>query len=665
MTLEEKFSMMAGVKGKYVGNTKAIDRLGIPELRLQDGPQGFRATDRAGGEGSSTAWPSTMTIAASWDADLVYRWALSMGKEFKDKGANVHLGPGLGIARVPTAGRTFEYLCGEDPILGAKLVPGLVRGIQENGIIANAKHFTNNEIEDHRMLVSANVDERTRFELYYPPFEAANKAGVLSVMCAYNRINDVYACQNNDTLSHLRNDLGFEGWVVSDWTATKSTSTSLHAGLDQEMPLGLFYSDHALNKALDSSDIALSEIDTSVTRILYAMYSIGLFDHGYTGDVTANVTSVEHSALAREIAAKSSVLLKNSDNTLPLNANELGSCIAVFGDDSTISGGGSGHVNPAYIVTPAAGIQAVLNEAGSSTQVLYNDGKDITAATQLASSCDTSVIVVATTSSEGSDRDNLSLGDDQNNLVSAIAAVSKRAIVAVNAPGAVLLPFSNEVKGLFINWLPGQEFGNALADVLFGKVNPSARLPLTLPNKENEIEFNKREYPGIGFPPEATYSEELLIGYRWYDAKDVKPLYEFGYGLSYSTFEYKQVHFQQLLSNVRGNPHLMKSRSSQQDAPVAEVKVSVKNTADRDGAEIVQLYVEYPKTSREPPKQLRSFLKVDLKAGEEKEVTFTVTERDVAVWNVEHHAWEVSTGLYKLHIGASSRDIRIVKQFTL
>jgi beta-glucosidase len=248
------------------------------------------------------------------------------------------------LARVPTAGRNFEYLSGEDPVLGAILVDPIVRGIQENGLIATAKHFINNEIEDHRMLVSANVDERTQFELYYPPFESAINAGVLSVMCSYNRINDVYACQNNDTLTHLRTDMGFQGYVVSDWTAVKSTAKSLKATMDQEMPLGLFYSELALQKQLDEEKITQQDIDNSVTHILYALYASGQFDEQkVAGDPMANVTSEAHNQLARETAAKSIVLLKNDAGLLPINENTISAgkgCIAVFGDDKTIAGGG-------------------------------------------------------------------------------------------------------------------------------------------------------------------------------------------------------------------------------------------------------------------------------------------------------------------------------------
>lgn len=276
-------------------------------LKMQDGPQGFRTTKTTGADGTTTCWPSALTIAQSWDVDLLFRWAQGMGDEFKGKGANVALAPGIGIARVPQAGRNFEYLCGEDPILGATLVQSVIKGLQGQGIIANAKHFVNNEIENDRKSVSANVGERVRFELYYRPFEAAVEAGVLSVMCSYNRVNDVHACQNNVTLGHLKDTMGFDGWVMTDWFATPATVPSIHAGLDQEMPVPFHYSNTALKAALENEEIAMSQIDESVLRILSSMDKAGLLDSGYLndgGDPRANVTSDAHNALAREIAAK-------------------------------------------------------------------------------------------------------------------------------------------------------------------------------------------------------------------------------------------------------------------------------------------------------------------------------------------------------------------------
>jgi beta-glucosidase len=442
----------------------------------------------------------------------MYNWATAMATEFKQKGANVALAPGIGMARVSNAGRNFEYLCGEDPTLGSSLVGSVVRGIQDTGIIANAKHWINNEIEDKRKHVSANVNERVRYELYYPPFQAAIDAGVLSVMCAYNKVNNVYACENNETISQLKGDMGFQGWVMSDWTATHSTTQSVLAGMDQEMPLGLWYSEKELNAALDAGSISVENIDSSVLRILTSMYQIGLFDNAPSGDPMANVTSDAHNKLAREIAATSTVLAKNTGDLLPLRKDSLGDCIAVFGDETTVSGGGSGHVNPAYVITPAQGIANAL--VGTSTEVIYNAGTDPTEILALAQKCTYAVVVVATTSSEGSDRADLSLGNGQDDLVTTVLAANPRTIVSVRSPGAVLMPWAAQVPAVLLSWLPGQEAGNGLADVLFGAVNPSARCPVTMPNKDNEVGFSQAEYPGVGEPPQAEYLEGLLIGYR-------------------------------------------------------------------------------------------------------------------------------------------------------
>lgn len=629
--------------GTYTGNIPANERLGIPALNMQDGPQGFRTSQDTGGFGTSTAWPSALTIASSWDPDLVYRWATAMASEFKQKGANMALAPGLGIARVPTAGRNFEYLCGEDPTLGAVLAKSSVKGFQDHGIIANAKHFVNNEIEEKRMTVSANVDERVRFELYYPPFEAAIEAGVASVMCAYNRINDVYACQNNDTLTHLRKDLGFDGWVVSDWEATKSTSASLHAGMDQEMPFGMFYNAKVLEAKLKSGEISEQEIDLSVTRILSAMTRVGLFDGRPAGDPQANVTSEEHNALAREIAAKSTVLLTNN-GILPLSRDSLGECIAVIGDEETVSGGGSGYVSPPYVVTHQVGLRNALKD--TSVQVLYASGKDLDAAVALAAQCSTALVLVSTNSCEGSDRETLSLGEDQDKLIESVASANARTIVNVITPGAVLMPWSSKASAILVSWMPGQEAGNALADILFGLVNPSARLPVTIPNKDNEVGFTPEQYPGVGSPmPDAIYSEELLIGYRWYEASNVTPLFAFGHGLSYTSFKYREM-------------EVRREEMSRDDQVRVVVTAIVQNTGDRAGEEVVQLYLRYPEEAGEPPKQLRAFQKIHLEKGESAEVEFRLTARHMSIWDSNLHQWREVPGEFTYMIGPSSADIR-------
>jgi beta-glucosidase len=659
MSLHDKVKMMHGVKGTYVGTIDSNEELGIPAINMNDGPQGFRVTpnNQEGKQGTTTMWPSALTVATTWDKDLAYRWAEAMSSEFKTKGANMQLAPGIGIARVPTAGRNFEYLCGEEPYLGAGIVESVVKGIQDQGIIANAKHWINNEIEDHRMLVNAEVSEKVRFELYYPPFQAAIDAGVLSVMCSYNKINGVYACQNNETLGNLRNDLGFEGFVVSDWTATHSLVDSLNAGLDIEMPNQFYYNELTILSELKKKSITMESIDNSVYRILNTLYAMDLFDNPIIGDPTANVTSIEHNLLAREIASKATVLVKNSNNILPLALSDVAS-ICVFGDEDTIGGSGSGKVVPYYSITPYQGMVNAVKDSGLSISVEYNSGNDLESAVSLASTCDVAVVVVATTSGEGSDRKTLSLGTEQDDLVVAISNANKNTIVSVNTPGASLLPWVDEPAAVLISMYPGQEAGNALADVIIGKINPSARLPVTFPNKDNEIEFTKEEYPGTGFPPNAKYNEELLIGYKWYDQYNVKPVYPFGYGLSYTTFEYNNLSIITQGIVTSGLKNLAVTKTS-----IQEVSFDLSNVGSVDGAEVCQLYIGFAASTNQPIKQLRSFNKVDLKSNEKKVTNFSILYRDISVWNEDSHSWEVIPGDYAILIGSSSSDIRLEGKF--
>ena len=473
-------------------------------------------------------------------------------------------------------------------------------------------------------------------------------------MCSYNRINGVYACENKDTLDHLYNNMGFTGWVLSDWTATHSTAESLNAGLHQEMPFGLHLSEQAVTKALDSGEVSIDTIDNAIMRMLTAMYDIGLFDHPPTGDRNAIVTSEAHSNLARELAAKSSVLLKNSpvngEQLLPLNVNGV-KCIAVIGDNSTVSGTGSGRVIPSYIISPEQGIRNALDAAGySSISVQYNDGKDLTSATTLASQCEVVVVNVATTCGEGNDRPTLALENGQDELVTSILAVNPRTIVSVVSPGPVLMPWSKEVPAIIESWLPGQEAGNALADVLFGTINPSGKLHVTLPNKDNEINFTQKQYPGIGHPPSAYYTEGLLIGYRYYDAHQMTPNFCFGHGLSYTTFTYSNL---QVLSTSR-DPN-----------SYVTLSIDITNTGPITGSTVPQLYITFPQSAKEPPKILRGFTKIELSSTQQQTIEFHLTQRDLSIWDVTTHDWKIVSGSYKALVGESSCDIKETTSFTI
>jgi beta-glucosidase len=478
-------------------------------------------------------------------------------------------------------------------------------------------------------------------------------------MCAYNRINGVHACENKETLDHLYETMGFKGWVLSDWTATHSTADSLNAGNFQEMPFGIYFREEAVTAALESGEVSMETIDNGILRMLTAMYDIGLFDHEPTGDRNAIVTSEEHSQLSRELAAKSAVLLRNEPPVgetsgtplLPLDLKGMNlKRIAVIGDNSTVSGTGSGHVTPAYIVTPEEGIRNAVAAAGlsSTISVEYLDGKDVSSATTLASQCDIVIVNVATTCGEGNDRPTLALGDGQDELIDALIAANPRTIVSVVSPGPVLMPWAKQVPAVIESWLPGQEAGNALADVLFGLVNPSARLHVTMPNKDNEVGFSEAQYPGIGKPPSAYYTEGLLIGYRLYEAHNLTPNFCFGHGLSYSSFAYDQ------LKVTLASP----SAAVTESTVVATVSVELTNTGYLSGSEIPQLYISFPAEAKEPPKVLKGFLKVELGASEAKTVEFQLSQRDLSIWNTDTHSWQMLSGEYTALVGASSCDLR-------
>eukprot|EP00299_Pterocystis_sp_00344_P019251 c9570_g1_i1.p1 GENE.c9570_g1_i1~~c9570_g1_i1.p1 ORF type:complete len:852 (+),score=231.03 c9570_g1_i1:39-2594(+) len=727
MNLDEKIVMVHGnVFTEYTGFVPANQRLGIPAIQMNDGPQGFRHNSMPG---STTSMPSGLTIAATWDVNAAYKWGDVMGTEFFGKGANVQLGPGLNVARVPRNGRNFEYMSGEDPFLGYTLVQPTIRAIQSHGVIANAKHYVNNNQETNRDSMSANVDERSRFEIYYPPFQGAIEAGVGSFMCSYNKINQVYACENNQTLNiDLKQRMGFQGWVMSDWGATHSISVP--QGLDQEMPddshLG-----SPLKQAVLDGDIAETVVDTAVSRILTPMFQVGIFDYPNSNPITSNVTNAAHRTACRELASHAMVMLKNRNNILPLSKSGIRN-IALVGLGALspiVHGGGSGAVVPVAVQTPLNSIRKAFglpivqsncsngnfevgidyyqpgNEGQSSASVqdccslcagrqdcLYftfdgatcwfkstnagrvsSSGKtsgrcygdlsacaggvcvnyaesDKNGGTDIAKNSDVTIVFVQTTASEGSDRDSLSLPDGQDTMVANIAAVQPNTIVVVVTPGALLLPWSDSVASILVAFMPGQEFGDALTDVLLGVVNPSGKLPLTFPNFENEINFTVSQYPGDDNGHNATYSEHLLVGYRWYGANNVTPRFPFGHGLSYTQFQY---------SNLRVVPVSPNAQNG------VQVSFDLQNTGSVAGSEVSQLYLAFPASAGEPPLQLKGFQKSFLQPNESVRVIFTVPPRHLSVWDVKSHNWALISGRFIAHVGASSQDIRLATPFVV
>eukprot|EP01065_Artemidia_motanka_P046836 TRINITY_DN718_c0_g1_i1.p1 TRINITY_DN718_c0_g1~~TRINITY_DN718_c0_g1_i1.p1 ORF type:complete len:708 (+),score=255.58 TRINITY_DN718_c0_g1_i1:59-2125(+) len=631
----------------YVGNTQGVSHLGIPWLALQDGPQGYRDGNygkHGAAPGTSTQWPSDMTIGATWDPALAQRWGAAMAQEFYAKGANVQLGPGLNVARVPQNGRGFEYVSGEDPYLGGEIAYSSVKGIQSAKVMATAKHYILNSQETKRKSVSSAIDERTLMEIYAPPFARAVDAGVASIMCSYNKINGTYACENDFTLNTvLKGWLGFEGFVMSDWDACHSTTDSVKAGLDQEMPLkgsGTYFSEKALAKA----GVTDAEVERMTRRVLTSMYAVGVIGDSQSGSYDVNATSAEHRSLAQELAVGAATLLKN-DGLLPLRK---GTKVAVIGElanceaptpsyqpwawPPTIgclnSGGGSGAVVPSHVVSVLEGVSAAAT-------TVYANGSDTKAAAAAAAAADVAVVAVGTTSTEGQDRASLSLPDEQVAYVKAVAAAQKNTVVVVMSPGPLIMDWADSVSAAVMFYMPGQMQGSAVSSVLFGDANPSGKLTFTMPRVENEMQMTQAQYPGENGT--ATYSERLEVGYRWYNAHpEVKPMFPFGHGLSYTTFRYSDL-------TVSGR----------------KLSLTLQNTGGVAGSEVVQLYLTFPAAAGEPPRQLKRFSKVPLAPGASARVSFELQPRDLSVWDVSSHSWVEVSGTFSVDVGSSVEDVRL------
>jgi beta-glucosidase len=654
MTLDEKLTMMHGaapcveswtpkcalpVKG-YGGYVLPNPRLGIPHLTLADGRAGvgYKATE-------VTLLPAPIAVASSWDVDLMNQFGRVLGKEEWDKGTNVTLAPTIDVVRVPEWGRIFETY-GEDPYLNGQMAAAEIRGIQSQGSIANANMYLTMNQESDRFHTDSVVDERTLEEIYLPPYAAAVQEGhVGSFMCAYVKLNGIYSCENAQILrTFLRDELKFDGWVMSDWGATHSTVNSALNGFDQQQPDSEFYGD-ALKKAVESGQVSIAAIDEHVRHILVPMFRQGLFDKVQPGAWTSNARSPQHDAFSRFAAEQGTVLLRNEGALLPLPAN---ASITVIGEPGgkapKAEGGGSSEVVAPYTVSPFDGIR---KRAGSQAKVSYADGSDLGAAAEAARQADVAIVFVQTSETEGEDRPNLVLPSKQDALIAAVAAANPKTIVVLDTGGPVLMPWIAQVAGVLQAWYSGQEDGNAIAALLFGDVNPSARLPLTFPRTAEAIPTATREqWPGVG--GHSTYSEKLNVGYRWYDSTGADPLFPFGFGLSYTTFQVS---------------HLAVS------APTAQSKVTVRldvtNTGHRAGAEVVEVYVGHPPANGEPPHQLRAFAKVDLKPGETKPVTFTLEPRSFSTFDTTAHRWTIQPGTYQILAGTSSRDLPLNSTITI
>jgi beta-glucosidase len=639
MTQDQKISMLHGNgnSSPYIGNLSGIPALCVPPMGLEDGPGG-----PGDGLGGVTQLPAAVAGAATFDTALEQQYGTVAGNEFAGKGANVALGPTLNIDRDPRWGRGFETFS-EDPYLTGQMAVAQIRGVQSQGVMSQAKHAAVYNQETYRNGASDNaiVDNRTMQEIYLPGFQAAVTQGATaSVMCAYSVINGTFACQHPYILNTaLYQQAGFGGFVTSDWGALHSAAPAANAGMTMEMPGAAFFGNQ-LASAVSSGQVSQATLDTMVGRVLTQMFAFGLFDKPHTGSTGAVVTTDAHKATARQVSEESTVLLKNT-GVLPLSTTTTKK-IAVIGTDGGAGvasvGGGSGTVTSSGTVSPLTGIQ---NRAGSGATVQYepaNESDGVSRAVTLAKAVDVPIVFASYPQNEGTDNTTIDLPGQQNQLISSVAAANPKTIVVLHTGSAVTMPWLNQVAGVLENWYPGQEVGNALAALLFGDVSPSGKLPVTFPASLADVPAHTTaQWPGAN--NQVQYSEGVDVGYRWYDAKNITPLYPFGYGLSYTTFGFGNLQVGTL-------------------GPAgATVTATVTNTGARAGAEIAQLYVGDPTSIGEPVHQLRGFQRVDLQPGQSQTVRFTVTAHDLAHWADSAGGWTTTPGTYQILVGDSSRNL--------
>ncbi|KWB87486.1 glycoside hydrolase family 3 C-terminal domain-containing protein [Burkholderia ubonensis] len=679
MTLDEKLRFihsqyeMSKVPGGGAGYIQGVPRLGIPDLNMVDSATGSGSTSQA-----STTFPATLAVAASWDRRLAYDYGAQVAIQLRAQGFGMGLGGGANLAREPRGGRLFEYL-GEDPLLAGELLAERTLATQRHKVIATIKHYAGNEQEHGRMGGNSQIDERTLRELYLLPFEiAAKRAQPGSVMCSYNRLNGDYACENAHLLNDvLKNEWGFQGQVQSDWGATHSTAKAVNAGLDEEEDVGpsVFLTPAAVKQAIANGSVSTARLDDMVRRKLFVMIRTGVMD-----DPPKSGGAIDFAAagrFAQAAAERSIVLLKNDGNQLPLAAAALAR-IAVIGghaDAAVLSGGGSGNTRDPVTGSFAgcgglafgasAGcswwrnpwlkvdvpIVAAIRALAPAAQVTFAGNSDqqapfhpytqqeIDQAAALAARSDVAIVVVAQPAGEDfGDLQSLGLANPSNQdaLVDAVARANPHTVVVVQSGNPVLMPWKDRVAAIVEAWYPGEGGGNAIANVLFGKVNPSGRLPVTFPARDQDTPTWKA---GGAFDNDPVYAERLNIGYRWYDANNVKPMFEFGYGLSYTHFSYSGL-----------------SVSRQRDGSLG-VSFTVRNDGPVAGADVPQVYLGVPYKD-EPPRRLVGWEKIDLNPGEARRVRITVPPRMQSVWDASRNGWRYVPG-GTVFVGASSRDIRL------
>ena len=682
MTLSEKLQLVhgTGTPGNYslsfprggAGYVPGIPRLGIPDLYFADGSVGL-----GNSVGQSTALPSSIASAASWDVNEAYKYGTVIGTDMRAHGVNVNLGGNVNlIGRDPRDGRTFETK-GEDPILAGKITAAHIRGLQDQHILGGIKHFALNDQETSRQYENVVVDERAARESDLLAFEIGIKdSNVQSVMCSYNLVNGTYACENSHLLNDiLKGDWAFPGFVMSDWWATHSSYQAAKSGLDQEQPDNAYFG--SLEQAVQNGSLPQTRLDNMVHRILRAMIVSGLFDYpSALGPLDAS----SDAAIAQEAEEQGAVLLQNASAQLPLNGSQLTS-IAVIGshaDIGVLSGGGSAQVvpiggvalsegNPSLpgwspvVWDPSSPLNAIRAKAPAAN-VQYNDGTNAATAATLAHASDVAIVFVSQWESEGMDVPSLNFTDvihtppvNQDALVSAVAAANPHTIVVLENGGAKVMPWLSSVRAVLEAWYPGQKGGEAIANILFGSVNPSGKLPITFPASVSDLP--RPVIPGI---PNGTTqfdvscTEGFNVGYKWYDLNHRTPLFPFGFGLSYTTFAFSN---RSLTANLSAaNPNI-------------QVTFDLENTGSVAGAEVAQVYLAMPANIGEPPKRLIGWKKVVLTPSQTQHVTIEVDANDsshpLSYWDSTNNKWQIADGEYGVYLGNSSRatDLTLVGTF--
>jgi beta-glucosidase len=694
MTLDEKIQLLHGLGWETLfgpplesgpgtrairpsGFIPGVPRLGIPDLQMTDAAMGVAG----GGDKSryATALPSAAAMASGWDSALSYETGTLIGSEVRAQGFNLSLGSAINLIREPRDGRIFEYM-GEDPLLAGTLAGQTLKAVKAQDVVTDVKHYVVNDQEAGRFFVNSVIDKRSMRESDLLAFEIVlREANPGAVMCAYNKINGTYACEDDYTLSGvLKKELGFKGFVISDWGSTHSTVKAVLAGLDIEMP-GYSFLGEPLKKAVESGEVPMARLNDMVHRILRTGFDSGIVDNPPQAHVVDVLRGFE---VAQKIEEEGAVLLKNSHGQLPLNAASIKS-IAVIGghaDVGVMSGGGSGQVSPAggSAVPPppdrppgyplgifsrtvyhrSAPLKGIAEKAKEAV-VKFDPGTDPVSAAALARGSDVAIVFAVQHTYENMDLPNLSLPENQDALIAAVAAANPHSIVVLETGGPVTMPWIDKVSAVIEAWYPGIRGSEALANILFGDVNPSGKLPVTFARTEADLPHprhvdqpaldpnrpiaplpNLPVVPGISTnqtPFDAVYDEGLKVGYKWYDAEKKEPLFPFGFGLSYTTYAYSEL------------------RTTSDNGLTVTFKV--KNTGNRAGEETPQVYLTLPASTHEPPRRLVGWSKIALDPGEQKDVTVKVEPQMVSIFDPDKNVWEVVPGEYKVWAGRSSRDL--------